>query len=148
MKLHNLKPAAGSTKKRKRKGRGVAGGQGRTSGRGHKGAKSRSGAKKKRHFEGGQTPLQMRLPKFGFNNPTRKSYVVFNLDRLESIAEKHNVSEIDVAFLVEKGYAKKSELIKVLGGGELKSALSISVHAASASAQKAIEGNGGSLNLI
>lgn len=148
MKLHNLKPAKGSVKKKKRIGRGVSGGQGRTSGRGHKGAKSRSGYKIKRNFEGGTTPLQMRLPKFGFNNPNRKTYCVFNLGRLQEIAEKYNITEIDVNFLVENGYAKKNEKIKVLGDGELNKSLKISVHAASESAKSSIESKGGEIAFI
>ena len=107
MELHSLKPAAGSTKNRKRIARGPGSGRGGTSTRGHKGAKSRSGWKSKRGFEGGQMPLQMRLPKRGFKNPNRVEYVPFNLGRLQAIADKYNLSTITVENLVENGLAKK-----------------------------------------
>lgn len=148
MELHNLKPAKGSTKKRKRIGRGVGSGYGRTSGRGHKGAKSRSGYKERRYYEGGQTPLQMRLPKFGFNNPNKKSYAVFNLERIEAISEKHGTTDINLEFLYTQGYVKRNESVKILGNGDLTKALNISVHAASKSAQTAIESKGGTITFI
>ncbi len=148
MELHNLKPAKGSVKNRKRVGRGVGSGLGRTSGRGHKGAKSRSGYRQRRYYEGGQTPLQMRLPKFGFKNPNEKVYRVFNLERLESIADKHGINEISTEFLVEHGYVKSYDLVKVLGEGELSKSLNIKVNAASKSAQAAIESKGGSVTFV
>lgn len=148
MKLHSLKPAEGSTKNRKRIGRGVSSGKGRTSGRGHKGAKSRSGYKKRRYYEGGQTPIQMRLPKFGFKNPNKKEFYVFNLDRLEAIADKHGITEINNEFLLENGYIRQNDLVKILGTGELTKALTVKVNAASKSAQSAIESKGGAITFV
>lgn len=148
MELHNLKPAAGSTKKKKRIARGQGSGRGGTATRGHKGAKSRSGFKNKRNFEGGQMPLQMRLPKRGFNSPNRVSYVPFNLDRLQEIAEKYDLDAITPEVLAEHGIIKKTALIKVLANGELKTKLTISAHAYSAAAKTAIEEAGGSVNLV
>jgi len=148
MELHNLKPAAGSTKKRKRIARGQGSGHGGTSTRGHKGAKSRSGHKNKRNFEGGQMPLQMRLPKRGFNSPNRVEYVPFNLDRLQEIAEKFKLDTISPEILAENGIIKKRDLIKVLAAGELKTKLTVSAHACSAAAKAAVEGAGGSVNLV
>ncbi|MCS6796730.1 MAG: 50S ribosomal protein L15 [Raineya sp.] len=143
MKLHELKPAEGSTKNRKRIGRGPGSGRGGTSTRGHKGAKSRSGYKTKRGFEGGQMPLQRRIPKFGFKNPFKVSYKPINLDTLASLAEQFGVQSIDVAFLQQHGYASKKDLIKVLGRGELKTKLDITAHAFSQTAKEAIEKMGG-----
>lgn len=148
MELHNLKPAAGATKSRKRIARGTGSGRGGTSTRGHKGAKSRSGYKSKRGFEGGQMPLQMRLPKRGFKNPNRVEYVPFNLGRLQEIADKYNLSAITVENLVEKGLARKNDRIKILGGGELSAKLDVTVHAISAGAKSAVEGKGGNVNLV
>jgi len=148
MELHNLKPAAGATKSRKRIARGTGSGRGGTSTRGHKGAKSRSGWKSKRGFEGGQMPLQMRLPKRGFKNPNRVEYVPFNLGRLQEIADKFNLSAITVENLVEKGLARKNDRIKILGGGELSAKLDVTVHAISAGAKAAVEGKGGNVNLV
>ena len=145
MELNNLKPAAGATKSGKRIARGQGSGRGGTSTRGHKGAKSRSGYKSKRNFEGGQMPLQMRLPKRGFNSPNRKEYVAINLDRLQEISEKHGLTEITPATLYAAGIIKKNDLVKVLGTGELTSSLTVSVHAASASASDAITKAGGSV---
>ena len=145
MELNNLKPAAGATKSGKRIARGQGSGRGGTSTRGHKGAKSRSGYKSKRNFEGGQMPLQMRLPKRGFNSPNRKEYVVFNLDRLQEISEKHGLTTITPQALYEAKITKKNDLVKVLGSGEVSSALTITAHAASASAKEAIEKAGGSV---
>ena len=147
MELHNLKPASGSTKGRKRIARGQGSGRGGTSTRGHKGAKSRSGYKTKRNFEGGQMPLQMRLPKRGFNSPNRVAYVPLNLGRLQAISEKYNLTEINMESLVSKGIVKKSDRVKVLGNGELKAKLNVTVHACSESAKKSIEASGGTLNL-
>ena len=147
MELHTLKPAKGSTKGRKRIARGQGSGRGGTSTRGHKGAKSRSGYKSKRNFEGGQMPLQMRLPKRGFKNPNRVNYVPLNLSRLQAISDKYNLSEINMDNLVANGIVKKSDLVKVLGNGELKNKLTVTVHACSEAAKKAIEASGGTLNL-
>ena len=147
MDLHNLKPAKGSIKNRKRIARGQASGSGGTAGRGHKGAKSRSGYSRKRAFEGGQMPLQMRLPKRGFNSPNRVEYVPMNLSQIQAIADKYGVSEVTVEFLREKNIIKKRDLVKVLGGGELTGAVTVNVHASSKSAKKAIEDKGGSLTL-
>lgn len=147
MELNNLKPAAGSTKSGKRIARGQGSGRGGTSTRGHKGAKSRSGYKRKRNFEGGQMPLQMRLPKRGFNSPNRVEYVALNLVTLQEISEKHGLSDINPTTLFDAGIIKKGDLIKVLGNGEVSSSLTITAHAASASAKEAIEKAGGSLTI-
>lgn len=148
MDLHNLKPAKGSIKNRKRIARGQASGSGGTAGRGHKGAKSRSGYSRKRAFEGGQMPLQMRLPKRGFNSPNRVEYVGMNLHQIQAIADKYGVTEVSVEFLREKNIIKKRDLVKVLGGGELTGAVTVNAHASSESAKKAIEEKGGSLTLL
>jgi len=148
MKLSELKPAAGSVKKSKRIARGQGSGHGGTSTRGHKGSKSRSGFKNKRNFEGGQMPLQMRLPKIGFKNPNRVESVAINLKRLQEIADKHNVSTIDHDFLVSANIVSKNDRVKILATGELTSVLSVSAHAASAKAISALESNGGSFNLV
>lgn len=148
MELHNLTPAKGSVKKRKRIARGQGSGRGGTSTRGHKGAKSRSGYSRKRNFEGGQMPLQMRLPKRGFKNFNRVEYVPINLERLESIAEKYNLDTVDLDALVANGIVKKSDKVKILGGGEMTKKLNITAHACSASAKDSIEKLGGSLNLV
>ena len=148
MELHSLRPAKGSTKKRKRIARGQGSGKGGTSTRGHKGAKSRSGFKNKRNFEGGQMPLQMRLPKRGFNNINRTSYVPINLERLQAIAEKYNVETIDLETLVAHNIVSKNDKVKILGDGELTSKVNVKAHAISASAKEAIEALGGSVNLV
>ena len=148
MELHSLKPAAGSIKKRKRIARGTGSGRGGTSTRGHKGAKSRSGYSRKRNFEGGQMPLQMRLPKRGFKNPNRVEFVPLNLARLQEIADKYNLNTINMETLVANGIVRKNDKVKILGGGELKANLSINVHAISASAKSAVESSGGSVNLV
>ena len=148
MELHNLKPAKGASKNGRRVGRGQGSGKGGTSTRGHKGAKSRSGFKNKRNFEGGQMPLQMRIPKRGFKNPNREQFVPLNLDRLEEIAEKYSLDTIDPTVLAEKGIMHKNAKIKLLGRGELSSKLAVTVHAASEAAKKAIEEKGGSVNLV
>lgn len=149
MKLSNLRPAKGGASKNKRRvARGQGSGRGGTSTRGHKGAKSRSGHKTKRNFEGGQMPLQMRLPKRGFKNPNRKEYTTLNLDRLQAIADKHGTTELTHEFLVENKIVGKKELIKVLGNGELTSGISVHAHAASQSAKQAIEDKGGSIQTL
>lgn len=139
MDLSNLKPAAGSVNREKRIGRGQGSGHGGTSTRGHKGAKSRSGYSRKIGFEGGQMPLQRRLPKYGFNNMNRVEYKGINLSTLQALAEKNDLKEIDVKTLIKAGLASKSDLIKILGKGELKAKLSVKAHAFSKSAQAAIE---------
>lgn len=148
MKLHTLKPAEGSVKKIKRIGRGTGSGHGGTSTRGHKGAKSRSGYSRKAGFEGGQMPLQRRVPKFGFKNINRVEYKAINLSSIQSIVEKTNVSELSFEFLRANGLASKNDLIKVLGNGELKSKVVISAHHFSTSAKDAIEKLGGTVNII
>ncbi|MEL7121440.1 MAG: 50S ribosomal protein L15 [Bacteroidota bacterium] len=147
MKLHTLKPASGATKSRKRIARGQGSGRGGTSTRGHKGAKSRSGYKIKRNFEGGQMPLQMRLPKRGFKNPNRTEFVPINLERLQAIAEKYSVDTIDLSFMVENKIVRKTDKVKILATGELSSKISVTAHACSASAKEAIEKQGGSINI-
>jgi large subunit ribosomal protein L15 len=148
MKLSNLKPATGSVKKGKRVGRGEGSTSGGTSGRGHKGAKSRSGNSKKIGFEGGQMPLQRRLPKYGFTNFNRVEYKPLNLDVLQSLAENKNITEITPEILKENGLVSKNDLVKILGRGELKAKINIKAHAFSASAIAAIEKNGGTAEKI
>jgi len=148
MELHNLKPAAGSTKKKKRIARGQGSGHGGTATRGHNGQKSRSGYKSKRAHEGGQMPLQMRLPKRGFKNPNRVPYVGLNLDRLQAVADKYKLSAITLENLVENGIVGKNDRVKILGGGELSGSLDVTVHAITASAKQAVEDKGGSVNLV
>ena len=144
MELHNLKPAKGSIKKGKRIGRGEGSIKGGTSTRGHKGAKSRSGYSRKIGFEGGQQPLQRRVPKFGFTNPNRKEYQGINLDRLQDLVDAKKIKiKVDKQILIDNGLAKKKDLIKILGRGELKAKLDISVDAFSVSAKIAIEKAGG-----
>jgi large subunit ribosomal protein L15 len=145
MNLSNLQPAEGSTKHRKRIGRGTGSGRGGTSTRGHKGAGSRSGYKSKVGFEGGQMPLQRRVPKVGFKPINRVEYVSINLDALQALSEKYNLTTIDFDTFREHGLASKNDLIKVLGRGELKAKLDITAHAFSATAQKAIEAVGGAI---
>ena len=148
MELNNLRPAQGSTKNRKRIGRGTGSGRGGTSTRGHKGDKARSGAKEKRHFEGGQTPMQRRLPKRGFQNINRVEYTPINLGQLEALVQKLGTGTFDVQALVAAGAAKASDNIKVLGHGKLTAKVDIKVHAISASAKAAIEAQGGSVELV
>ena len=145
MDLSNLKPAKGSVKSNnKRVGRGEGSGKGGTATRGHKGAKSRSGYSKKIGFEGGQMPLQRRVPKFGFNNRNRKEYQGINLDTLQTLVDSGKVKDtVDLSVLVENGLAGKNELVKILGRGELKAKLKVSVHKFTASAKEAIEAAGG-----
>lgn len=148
MELHSLKPAKGSVKKGKRIARGQGSGRGGTATRGHKGAKSRSGYSRKRNFEGGQMPLQMRLPKRGFKNPNREAYVPLNVARLQAIHDKYNATTIDIAFLVENGIVGKNDKVKLLASGELNSKLTVTAHACSDKAKNAIEGKGGSVSLV
>jgi len=147
MELHNLRPAKGATKSEKRIGRGQGAGTGGTATRGHKGAKSRSGYSRKRAFEGGQMPLQMRLPKRGFKNINRVEYVGINVARLQEISEKYNLSEISDASLASAGVVKKTDKVKVLGNGELTTKLTVSTSAISKSAKEKIESAGGSVNI-
>lgn len=148
MNLSNLKPARGSVKDGKRIGRGTGSGRGGTSTRGHKGAGSRSGYSAKIGFEGGQMPLQRRVPKFGFKNPNRVEYVGINLDVLQTLAEKFSLTVIDIDALRTHGLISKSDLVKVLGRGELKAKLEVKVHGFSATAIKLIESAGGSAVII
>ena len=145
MKLNSLQPAAGSTKTRKRIGRGPGSGLGGTSTRGHKGAKSRSGYKTKIGFEGGQMPLQRRVPKFGFKNINRVEYKAINIEALQALAEKLQINAIDPAILVENGLAGKNDLVKILGNGAISAKLSVKANAFSKSAEAAIVAAGGSI---
>ena len=148
MELHNLEPAEGATKSSKRIGRGQGSGRGGTATRGHKGQQSRSGYSRKPGFEGGQMPLVRRLPKFGFKNFNRVEYKGINLDVLQLIHEKQNITVITQEVLVKSGYVSKNDRIKILGRGELKAKLEITVHAFSAAAKKAIEETGGIANTL
>ena len=143
MDLSNLRPAAGSVKSNTRRGRGVGSGSGRTASRGHKGAKSRSGYKSKRGFEGGQMPLQMRLPKRGFKSPNRVEYVPLNVGQLQAISEKHGVTDITPEKLRDLGIIRKTDLVKVLGTGELTAALTVKADKFSAKAAELITAAGG-----
>ena len=151
MNLNELKPAKGSVRTNYRRGRGQGSGGGGTATRGHKGAQSRSGYSSKRGFEGGQMPLQRRIPKFGFKNINRIDYNGINLDSIQKLVEKIKVSEITPDILIKNGLASKNDLVKILGRGELKSKVSISAHAFTETAKKAIEDKGGAttkLNFI
>jgi len=145
MKIHTLKPAAGSTSSQKRIGRGQGSGRGGTSTRGHKGAKSRSGYSQKSGFEGGQMPLQRRVPKFGFNNLFRVAYKGVNLDTIQLLADKLSIKEISFETLHLNGIVGKKDLVKVLGRGEIKTAITVSAHGFSATAAQAIEKAGGAI---
>ena len=146
MKLHTLKPASGSTKTNKRLGRGQGSG-GSTAGRGHKGAQSRSGYHKKFGFEGGQMPLQRRIPKFGFKNNNKIHFKPINLDALEELAKKTNSKSLNVQLMRDNGIVGKNDLVKILGRGEVKSKLSVEAHAFSETATKAIETAGGNVTI-
>ena len=143
MELNSLRPAKGAVKSRKRIARGQGSGRGGTSTRGHKGDKARSGHKNKRHFEGGQMPLQMRLPKVGFKNINRIDYIPLNLSKLEEIAEKYQVSEITIDFLYANRIIKKNDRIKILGNGDLTKKISVQAHASSKKAAEKISALGG-----
>ena len=143
MNLSTLQPAEGAVKDRKRIGRGTGSGRGGTSTRGHKGAKSRSGYSKKAGFEGGQMPLQRRVPKFGFKNFNRVEFAGVNLDVIQSLVERDNATTIDFAYLKAHGLVSKNDKIKILGRGELKSSVEIHAHAFSKSAVASIESAGG-----
>jgi large subunit ribosomal protein L15 len=148
MDLSNLKPAKGSVKKDRRLGRGQGSGRGGTATRGHKGQKSRSGYSKRIGFEGGQMPLQRRVPKHGFKNINRKEYKAVNLSTLEELAEKKKLKKIDVQTLLDAGLVSRKDLVKILGNGKLTKKLEVKAHAFSASAQKAIEELEGSIEKI
>jgi large subunit ribosomal protein L15 len=148
MNLHNIKPAKGATHKEKRLGRGEASGKGGTSTKGNKGGQSRAGYQRKMAHEGGQMPIQRRLPKRGFKNPHRVSYVVFNLSQIEQLAEKYDIKEVSAANLYANGLIARTDLVKILGNGELKTKLSFKVSAVSEKAKKAIEGIGGTLEIL
>jgi len=145
MNLSNLKPAKGAVKSSKRIGRGTGSGRGGTSTRGHKGAGSRSGHSTKIGFEGGQMPLQRRVPKFGFKNINRVEYNGVNLDTLQALIEKYNLTTVDFDALKAHGLVSKNDKVKILGRGELKAKVEVTAHAFTASAQKAIEAAGGSI---
>ena len=145
MKLNNLKPADGAVKARKRIGRGTGSGRGGTSTRGHKGAKSRSGYSKKIGFEGGQMPLQRRVPKFGFKNINRVEYKAVNLSTLQALAENNSLETINVATLIAAGFVSSNQLVKVLANGTLTAKLTVEAHAFSAKAVEAIEAVGGTV---
>lgn len=148
MKLHSLKPAEGSTHTRRRIGRGPGSGLGGTSTRGHKGAKARSGYKKKIGFEGGQMPLQRRVPKSGFKNINRVEYKAINLDVIQALAETKNLSTVTLDSYVEAGFVSKNQLVKVLGNGALTRKLDIEANAFSKSAEEAIKALGGNATKI
>ena len=148
MKLHNLKPAAGSTHSRRRIGRGPGSGLGGTSTRGHKGAKARSGYKRKIGFEGGQMPLQRRLPKAGFKNINHKEYFAVNLSTLQSLAEKKGLEKVGIEELKAAGLTNGKELVKILGNGELKAKLDVTANAFSKTAEAAIKAVGGTTTII
>ena len=148
MKLNNLKPAEGSTHSRRRIGRGPGSGLGGTSTRGHKGAKSRSGYKRKIGFEGGQMPLQRRVPKGGFKNINHKEYFAVNLSTLQELAEKKKIAKIGLAELIEAGLTNGKVLVKILGDGELKLKVDVEANAFSKTAEEAIKAVGGNTTII
>ena len=149
MDLSNLQPAEGSVKKSKRLGRGQGSGRGGTSTRGHKGAQSRSGYSRKIGFEGGQQPLQRRVPKYGFTNPNRVEYNKVNLDTIQNLVESKKLKlKITKKDLIDNGLVQKKDLVKILGRGEIKAKIDISAHSFSASAKAPIEKVGGTINII
>ena len=148
MNLSNIKPAAGSVKTNQRLGRGVASGKGGTSTRGHKGAKSRSGYSRKIGFEGGQMPLQRRLPKFGFNPISRTEYKGINLFALQALADEKKLNAVSVQTLIEAGMINKKQKVKILAKGELTAKLNVEAHAFSKTAQEAIEKAGGTVKIV
>lgn len=143
MKLNTLKPAAGSVKTRRRLGRGTGSGLGGTSTRGHKGAKARSGYKRKIGFEGGQMPLQRRVPKFGFKNINRVEYKAVNLDSIQALATAQNLEKVGLENMIAAGMVSKKDLVKILGNGQLTSKVDVEAHAFSKSAEAAIQAVGG-----
>ncbi|MBO4730682.1 MAG: 50S ribosomal protein L15 [Bacteroidaceae bacterium] len=148
MKLHNLKPAEGSTHSRRRLGRGPGSGLGGTSTRGHKGAKARSGYKKKIGFEGGQMPLQRRLPKSGFKNINRVEYKAINLDVIQALADAKKLTAVTVQDLVQAGFVSKGQLVKILGNGQLTTKLDVTANGFSKSAEAAITALGGNVTKL
>lgn len=148
MKLHELKPAKGATHKTKRIGRGDGSGHGGTSTKGTKGGQSRAGYKSKMAHEGGQMPIQRRVPKRGFKNPHRVEYKVFNLAQIEQLAEKYNITEVSLENLYINGLINQTAIVKILGNGELKAKLAFKVNAVSAKAKAAIEAAGGSVEIV
>lgn len=148
MDLSSLKPAKGSTSKGKRLGRGQGSGRGGTSTKGHKGQQSRSGYSRKKGFEGGQMPLQRRVPKFGFKNINRKEYKGINLDTLQTLAEKKNLSVIDIDSFIDAGLISRNTLVKILGNGELNRKLVVKAHAFSKKAKEVIEAQEGTTEII
>jgi large subunit ribosomal protein L15 len=148
MKLHQLRPAKGATHKEKRLGRGEGSGHGGTSTKGNKGHQSRSGFKNKMAHEGGQMPIQRRIPKRGFKNPHRVEYKVFNLGQIGQLAEKYNITEFTMENLYVIGLVSQNDRVKILGNGELKSKLAFRVHAVSEKAKAAIEAAGGSVEIL
>ena len=143
MNLNNIQPASGATHNSKRIGRGQGSGKGGTATKGHKGQKARAGYSQKIGFEGGQMPLQRRLPKFGFNNISRKEYRGINLDTIQALVDAKNLTEVTKEVLLQYGLSSKNDLVKILGRGELKSAVSISAHKFTKSAEEAISKAGG-----
>jgi large subunit ribosomal protein L15 len=148
MKLHQLRPAKGATHKQKRLGRGEGSGHGGTSTKGNKGQQSRSGFKRKMAHEGGQMPIQRRIPKRGFKNPHRVSYKVFNLGQIELLAAKYNLSEFSMENLFVNGLVNRTDKVKILGNGELKGKYSFKVNAMSEKAKSAIEAAGGTVEIV
>ena len=148
MNLHSIKPAKGATHKEKRLGRGEASGKGGTSTKGNKGGQSRAGYQRKMAHEGGQMPIQRRLPKRGFNNIHRVEYKVFNLGQIEQLAEKYGITEFTPENLYINGLISQTDKVKVLGNGELKAKLSFRVNAVSGKAKAAIEGAGGTIEIL
>jgi large subunit ribosomal protein L15 len=148
MKLHTLKPAEGSTHKEKRLGRGEASGKGGTSTKGNKGGQSRAGYQRKMAHEGGQMPIQRRIPKRGFKNPNRVEYTVFNLGQIDQLAEKYGFTEFSLENLYINGLISRTDKVKILGNGELKAKLTFKVNAISEKAKSAIEAAGGSVEVI
>lgn len=148
MKLHNLKPAKGSVHKEKRLGRGEASGKGGTSTKGNKGGQSRAGYKSKPAHEGGQMPIQRRVPKRGFKNPGRVAYKVFNLAQIELLAGKYNITEFTLENLYINNLISRTDKVKILGNGEITTKLSFKVHAASDKAKQAIEATGGTIEIV
>jgi large subunit ribosomal protein L15 len=148
MKLHNLKPATGSTHREKRLGRGEASGKGGTSTKGNKGGQSRAGYKSKKAFEGGQMPIQRRIPKRGFTNINRIEYKVINIGQIDHYAEKYGITEFTLANLYVNGLIGQTDAVKILGNGELKGKFTFQVNAISAKAKAAIEAAGGSVEIV
>src|SRR3712207_5900785 len=148
MKLHNLRPAKGAVHKEKRLGRGEASGHGGTSTKGNKGQQSRAGYKRKMAHEGGQMPIQRRVPKRGFKNPHRVEYKVFNLGQIDQLVEKYGIQEFSLENLYTNGLISQTDRVKVLGNGELKSKVTLKVNAISAKAKEVVEGAGGTVEIV